>query len=64
VALHFQGMEFADRAAQAAATARALLSGTPGSGIPFARLMVEKAFPGGGASSPAASTPVIAAPRR
>jgi hypothetical protein len=64
VALHFQGMGLPDRAAQAAATARALLSGVAGSGIPFARLMVEKAFPAGGATSPAAATPVIGAPRR
>jgi hypothetical protein len=64
VAHHFHGMALPDRAAQAAATARALLAGTPGSGIPFARLMVEKAFPAGGAASPAAATPVIAAPRR
>jgi hypothetical protein len=65
VAFHFQGTGLADRAAQAAAAARALAAGSPGSAIPFARRMVEKAFPAGGSGSPAApATPVISAPRR
>jgi hypothetical protein len=65
VALHFQGTGFADRAARAAAAARALAAGSPGSTIPFARSMVEKAFPSGGSGSPPApATPVISAPRR
>jgi hypothetical protein len=63
VALHFHGLGLADRAAQAASAARALVAGVPGADIPFARRMVEKAFPGGPASSPAPVTPVIAAPR-
>jgi len=65
VALHLQGTGLADRAAQAAAAARALLAGAPGSAIPFARRMVEKAFQSGGPGSPPApAAPVIAAPRR
>ena len=65
VALHFQGTGFADRAAQAAAAARALAAGSPGSAIPFARSMVEKAFPPGGSGSKVGSAaPVISAPRR
>ena len=58
-------MGLADRAAQAAAAARALAAGVPGRDIPFAREMVEKAFPDRGAAAPAApARPVIAAPRR
>jgi hypothetical protein len=65
VALHFHGMGLADRSAQAAAAARALAAGVPGSDVPFARRMVEKAFPASGAGSPARpAAPVIAAPRR
>jgi hypothetical protein len=65
VALHFQGSGLADRAAQAAAAARALAAGSPGRTIPFVRGMVEKAFPARGSGSRAApAAPVIAAPRR
>jgi hypothetical protein len=65
VALHFHGMGLADRADLAASAARALAAGAPGSAIPFARRMVEKAFPAGGSGSPAApAAPVITAPRR
>jgi len=58
-------MGLGDRAAQAGAAARALAAGLPGREVPFAREMVEKAFPnrGAGAPSPAAK-PVISAPRR
>jgi hypothetical protein len=65
VALHLQGMGLSDRAAQAAAAARALLAGAPGASVPFASRMVEKAFPTTGAGAPATpATPVISAPRR
>jgi len=65
VAIHFHGMGLPDRAAQAAAAARALAAGAPGADVPFARRMVEKAFPAGGAASPApAAAPVITAPRK
>jgi hypothetical protein len=63
VGVHLRAMGLSDRAAQAAAAARAIARGVPGREIPFAREMVEKAFPSrGGASSPAAR-PVISAPR-
>jgi hypothetical protein len=62
--VHLAGMGLADRAAQAAAASRALLAGTPGRGVPFARAMVEKAFPDRGAPGPAApAKPVITALR-
>jgi hypothetical protein len=65
VALHFQGTGLAHRAAQAAAAARALAAGSPGSAIPFVRSMVEKAFPPGSSGSKAESAaPVISAPHR
>lgn len=53
----------------AAATARALAAGTPAAAIPFARLLVEKAFPPAGPSGPAPApqaepaSPLIVAPR-
>jgi len=55
-------------AAAAAAAARALAAGTPAAGIPFARLLVEKAFPPAGPPAPAgdeaaAPSPLIVAPR-
>jgi hypothetical protein len=55
-------------AAAAAAAARALAAGTPAAGIPFARLLVEKAFPPEGPPAPAgdeaaAPSPLILAPR-
>ena len=65
VGVHLTSMGLADRAAQAAAAARALASGTPGRDVPFAREMVEKAFPSRGSPAPSPpATPVIAAPRR
>jgi len=64
VGVHLKAMGLPDRAAQAAAAARALAAGTPGRDVPFARSMVEKAFPDRGASPPpAAARPVIAAQR-
>ena len=65
VGVHLTSMGLADRAAQAAAAARALAAGTPGRDVPFAREMVEKAFPSRGSPAPSPpATPVIAAPRR
>ncbi len=65
VSEHLAAMGLSDRAAQAAAAARALASGVPGRDVPFAREMVEKAFPGRGSSSPSPpARPVITAPRR
>jgi hypothetical protein len=62
VAIHLAGMGLHVPASRAAAASRALAAGAPGAAIPFARQMVEKAFPSRGASPAAA--PVIAAPRR
>ena len=63
-AVHLGGMGLPDRAAQAAAASRALAAGTPGRDVPFARTMVEKAFPNRGAPAPAApAKPVITASR-
>lgn len=62
VATHLAGLGLAVPASHAAAASRALAAGVPGAAIPFARHMVEKAFPSRGASPSAA--PVIAAPRR
>ena len=62
VGVHMKSMGLEDRAAEAAAAARALAAGIPGRDIPFARQMVEKAFPNRGAAAPAApARPVIAA---
>ncbi len=62
--VHLAGMGLPDRAAQAAAASRALAAGLPGRDVPFARAMVEKAFPNHGAPAPAApAKPVIAAQR-
>ncbi len=64
VGVHLLAMGSTDGAAQAAASARALAAGTPGRDIPFAREMVEKAFPSRGAPAPSSpARPVIAAPR-
>ena len=64
VGVHLAGVGLADRAAQAAAAARALTAGVPGRDVPFAREMVEKAFPGrGGAAASARARPVITVPR-
>ena len=63
--IHLKSMGLADHAAQAAAAARALAAGAPGRDVPFAREMVEKAFPGRGTPAPSPpARPVIAAPRR
>jgi hypothetical protein len=57
-------------AASAAAAARALAAGSPAASIPFARLLVEKAFPPAASSAPGAaeaaatpSSPLLVAPR-
>ena len=64
VAVHLLSMGLPDRAAQAAASARALRSGSPGRDVPFARAMVEKAFPDRGATAPSsAARPVISTQR-
>ena len=64
VGVHMRSMGLTDRAAQAAAAARALAAGVPGRDVPFAREMVEKAFPNRGAPTPASpARPVIAAQR-
>jgi hypothetical protein len=64
VGVHMTRMGLADGAAQAAAAARALAAGLPGRDIPFARAMVEKAFPNRDGGAPAApARPVIAAQR-
>jgi hypothetical protein len=64
VGVHMKSMGLEDRAAAAAAAARALSAGVPGRDVPFAREMVEKAFPNRGAAAPAApARPVIAAQR-
>jgi hypothetical protein len=64
VALHLAGMGQEAHARKAAAAARALAAGSPPRDVPFARRMVEKAFPAPGASPAAPAAPVIAAPRR
>jgi hypothetical protein len=70
VAAHLQARGDAAHARAAAAAARALAAGTPAAAIPFARLLVEKAFPPAGPSAPApapapptAESPLIVAPR-
>jgi len=64
-ASHLQGLGDGERARSAAATARALAAGVPAGRIPFARLLVEKAFPSAaarpGPAGPAES--VIVPPR-
>jgi hypothetical protein len=70
VAAHLQERGDAAHARTAAAAARALASGTPAAAIPFARMLVAKAFPPGGPSTPgpapappAPESPLIVAPR-
>jgi len=72
VAEHLAGRGDEAHARLAAATARALRSGAPAQGIPFARLLVEKAFPldatpaagAGGPAAPGSEPPsLIVAPR-
>ncbi len=69
VADHLEGRGDGASARSAAAVARALAAGVPGREIPFARLLVEKAFPPGPAAAaaaegtPGAGAPLIIAPR-
>jgi hypothetical protein len=64
VGVHLKSMGLEDRAVEAAAAARAIAAGVPGRDVPFARQMVEKAFPNRGAAAPAApARPVIGARR-
>jgi hypothetical protein len=71
VAEHLQQAGDAAHARAAAAAARALAAGAPAGSVPFARLLVEKAFPPSGPSSPgpaaappaAPESPLIVAPR-
>ena len=58
VALHLDATGDRGHAAQAAAAARALAAGTPAREVPFARRMVEKAFP---ARAAAPAAPIISA---
>jgi hypothetical protein len=60
VAAHLQALRDAPHADMAAAAARALRGGEPPERIPFARLLVEKAFPGrheSSAAGPDTATP-------
>jgi hypothetical protein len=69
VAEHLEARGDVAHARSAAATARALLAGAPPHGIPFARLLVEKAFPlappaaAAGSPPPSGAPPLIVAPR-
>ena len=70
VAAHLQERADSAHARAAAAAAHALASGAPAAEIPFARLLVAKAFPPSGpsappppASPPASESPLIVAPR-
>jgi hypothetical protein len=69
VAGHLATRGDADRANAAAAAARALAGGAPARTVPFARTLVEKAFPGVSAAPPpppdpsAPDAPLVVAPR-
>ncbi|HVO18767.1 MAG TPA: hypothetical protein VMU15_05895 [Anaeromyxobacter sp.] len=69
VADHLDALGDRQSARTAAAAARALAAGQPGAAVPFARLLVERAFsrrPASGAEAPAApapDSPLIVAPR-
>ena len=70
VAAHLQERGDVAHARAAGAVARALASGAPAASIPFARLLVEKAFPPAGPSAPGptpaappSESPLIVAPR-
>jgi hypothetical protein len=70
VAAHLRERGDDAHARTAAATARAIASGAPAASVPFARLLVAKAFPPAGPSAPgpeaappAAESPLIVAPR-
>jgi alkylhydroperoxidase family enzyme len=64
VAVHLASSGDEPRARQAAAVARALAAGTPARDVPFARQMVEKAFPSRGSATAPRAVPVISAPQR
>jgi hypothetical protein len=70
VAAHLRDLGDDAHARAAAATARALASGMPAAAIPFARMLVAKAFPPAGPSVPGSApqpptpeSPLIVAPR-
>jgi hypothetical protein len=70
VAGHLAERGDADRANSAAAAARALAAGAPARTVPFARTLVEKAFPGVSATQPeppaepsGPGSPLVIAPR-
>jgi hypothetical protein len=62
VAAHLRSRGDDAHARAAAAAARALAAGTPASEIPFARLLVAKAFPPAGPSGPGPGAPPPPAP--
>jgi hypothetical protein len=62
VAGHLAGRGDADRASSAAAAARALAAGAPARTVPFARALVERAFPGVSAAPPPRDPPPPDAP--
>jgi hypothetical protein len=57
VAEHLEDRGNPAHAGAAAAAARALLAGTPAHAIPFARLLVERAFPAAGPAVPSPGAP-------
>jgi hypothetical protein len=68
VSAHLDERGDAAGARAAAAAARALSSGVPARGVPFARLLVEKAFPGVATQdalpeAPAEGSPLVLSPR-
>ncbi len=69
VSAHLEERGDAPRARAAAAAARALSAGAPAHGVPFARLLVEKAFPGVVATpgappeAPSEGSPLVLSPR-
>jgi hypothetical protein len=67
VAAHLRERGEPAHADAAAAAARAIAGGAPASAIPFARLLVEKAFPAAPAAAPAPEaapeSPLVVAPR-
>jgi hypothetical protein len=70
IAAHLLDRGDGEHARTAAAAARAIAAGAPARDVPFARLLVEKAFPGAPpegagrpAEAPAADSPLIVPPR-
>lgn len=65
VAEHLRGRGDPAHARAAAAAARAVAAGAPASAVPFARLLVEKAFPPGPEPAPGAPppSPLLVSPR-